>query len=79
MKQDLITPPKIDLTTHHYLETFYRIADSRNVHMGGVTAIPVSEIISYAESVGHLEDTTEHFIDIIKSMDSVYMNHLQGR
>lgn len=64
--------------TQWYLNTFWRLARSRNTGFG-IGYIPLSEVINYGEKVGHIEDSLEDFIDIIQMMDDLYVSKASSK
>ncbi len=57
-----------------YLKAFYDLSTCRSSGMG-VGPIPWSAMIAYAEWYGLDRDVTEAFVDIIREMDSAYIEH----
>lgn len=45
----------------------------------GVGCIPLTEITNYAHSVGFIEDEIEDFIDIVNTMDDVYITEVNKK
>lgn len=66
--------PNITLDIQWYLDAFGRLTTSRQMGMS-IGYIPLSEIITYAEKVGCIEDDVECFIDVMQQADRIFVDN----
>lgn len=61
------------------IEAFYDLSTTRFIGaMGGIGAIPYTAIIDYIRYWELDSDTADLFIEVVKSLDSVYTSHLNA-
>ena len=61
------------------IEAFYELSSTRFIGaMGGVGAIPYTAILDYIYYWELDQDSAELFIEVVKSLDSVYTDHLNA-
>jgi predicted mannosyl-3-phosphoglycerate phosphatase (HAD superfamily) len=70
--------PKYDIGTQWYLDVFRRLSRSRSIGFS-IGCIPLMEITNYALSIGYIEESLEDFIDIIQSMDDLYLTEVNKK
>lgn len=56
------------------MKSFYDLGTERGIGMS-LGPIPWSKIVAYAEHYGLEKDVTEAFVDIIREMDSAYLDY----
>ena len=63
-----------------YWEAFQVLSSSRLVHQGGIGPIPLSEMVSYMDTV-NLVDVDERLklIKMIQALDKVYVKHINSK
>lgn len=79
IEQPLLDKPEMDLPTSWYLDTFFLLSGRRNITQTGAELIKLSEIVTYAQTVGTIEDDIKDFCTIICEMDNVYVEHLNKK
>ena len=73
----LKTKPRLRPWLSGYYAAFNLLSSSRQLGMGAVGAIPMSEIAAYFEMFEvHDLDERETTITMIKALDSVYLKHV---
>ena len=72
--------PKLTQWTLEYWEAFQVLSSSRLVHQGGIGPIPLSEMVSYMDTV-NLVDVDERLklIKMIQALDKVYVKHINSK
>lgn len=72
----LLERPLPNEWTVGYYAGFMLVSDSRASGMGGVTSIPLSEIVALLELYGIRDmDERETWVRMIRAMDSAYVTH----
>ena len=64
----------MNITDDFYMKSFYDLGTERNSGMS-LGPIPWSKIVDYAGFYGLDEDVTEAFVDIIRTMDTKYLEY----
>ena len=72
-------PPEVEEGHGWMLEAFYDLSTTRFIGaMGGVGVIPYTAILDYIRYWEIDPDSAELFIEVVKSLDSVYTSHLNA-
>lgn len=61
-----------------YLDAFFTLNPSRQSGMG-IGYIPFTEIASYANNIGHIEEDVQDFVFVIQAMDSAYVEEVNRK
>lgn len=77
-ESELSKKPEEDLYVNWYKRAFYTISRSRQSGFS-LGYIPLSAIVDYGNNIGHVEDDIRDFVEIINSMDDVYLAHINKK
>jgi hypothetical protein len=68
----ILSKPELNyLFEQPYVDAFYTLSSSRQFATGGISTIPVSEILIYWD---HFQlDTMENFLEIMRNVDNAYV------
>lgn len=72
--------PRLTPWVADYYKAFQLLSFSRPVGMGGVGAIPISEMVAYFGLAGiHDPDERETFVTMMQALDSTYLTHVNKK
>lgn len=65
-------PPPISAPLRLFVQAFFTLSSERSIGQGGISLIPYSKIIEYADWIGF--DNATRFLNIIQLVDQTYVS-----